>query len=245
MYWVRTINLVYPDGNSEKKTYLLCDSFEEFTEDTVGIVGVPCIWDAQIGELKKAEAREKAKKEYKPLTWEKNPFLLPAVKSVMKELGAIISTTVVNDLYGIGREEGMREVRELVINKKVGKKFHIAKTYIPGYESIFDGTINKEAQCIVGIDPNYVSDYAFAYLDIGLAYKENHDYNRAIENCSQSIKIDPNYLPAYYNRGGNYFMNDDFDNAINDLTQCLKIDPLNETVEELLQRINNKKRLQK
>jgi tetratricopeptide (TPR) repeat protein len=239
MYWVRTIEIIFPDGKSKENTYLMCDSLEEFTEDTAGVIGSPCFWDAQIGKLTKAEAREKAKKEDtpEPLRWEKNPLLSPNVRSVMKKLGAIVSATMLQNLYGTGEEEGMREIRELIINKRVGKKFHVAKAFIPGYESIFDGTINKRVGDVVEMN----SDYACAYCDIGSAYYENHDYNKAIENYSLAIRIDPNYAVAYYCRAGNYFMNGEFDNAIEDLTHYLKTDPSNEVANELLQRIKNNK----
>jgi hypothetical protein len=44
MYWVRTIEVMFPDGKSEEYTYLMTDSLEEFTEDTAGVVGAPSVW---------------------------------------------------------------------------------------------------------------------------------------------------------------------------------------------------------
>jgi tetratricopeptide (TPR) repeat protein len=240
MYWAREIEVVYPEGLSKRYTYLLCDSFEEFAEDTAGVVSAPGVWDAQIGKLSKAEARARAAAEgTKPLDWKLNPHLSPNVISVMNDLGAVISATVVNNLYGTGDESEMREFRELIINRKVGQKFHIAATYIPGYESIFDGTINKKSRETAPVH----GDYAYAYCDIGLAYRENHDYGMAIKNFSQAIEIDPNYAIAYYHRGGNYCMKGEFDNAIEDLTQALRIDPTFTAAKELLQRVQDSRKM--
>jgi tetratricopeptide (TPR) repeat protein len=155
----------------------------------------------------------------------------------MNEAGAVISATVVGELYGVGEyEEGMREARELVINKQYDGKFYIAEVFIPGYESIFDGTINKKSEELAATSP----DYAYAYLDIGLAYRENHDWDRAIENFSKAIEIDPDNVYAYYNRGGNYYEKGDYDNAIADLTRALKLAPSNKIMKELLQRAQAK-----
>jgi tetratricopeptide (TPR) repeat protein len=222
MYSVRKIEVVFPDGSSGKYTYLLCDSFEEFEEDTRGVVSAPSFWDAQIGRLPRLEARTRAaQEETRPLEWRKNSHLSPNVRSVMKELGAVVSATVAGNLYGTGKEKRMREHRELVINRKVGKKYHMATVYIPGYESIFDGTINKKLAETVEIDP----DYAYAYRDIGDAYFGNRDFDRAIENYSHAIKINPNYGAAYFKRGGMYYGKGDYDSAINDYTQVINFAP--------------------
>jgi hypothetical protein len=72
----------------------------------------------------------------------KNDNLSPNVKSVMDELGAVVSAAMIQNLYGMGQEEGMREIRQLATNPKTGNEYYTAQTNIPGYESIFDGTIN-------------------------------------------------------------------------------------------------------
>jgi tetratricopeptide (TPR) repeat protein len=229
MYWAKTVDIVYPDGYVKAFTYLMCDSFEEFTTDTAGVVGAQCLWEAQAGQLPKAEAREIAKNEFKLLKWRKNPVLSPDVISAMNELGAVISTTLLKDIYGTGDEKGIRETREMIINRKIENEFYYAMVYIPGYESIFDGTLNKSTQRM------YESDSAcvYAYCDIARAYYENRDYDRAIENYSQVLKIAPDYFPAYYHRGGNFYMKGDYECAAADLAEYIKIDPDNETVKGL------------
>jgi hypothetical protein len=271
MYWVKEIETVFPDGRSRKYTYLLCDSFEEFIEDTAGVIGAPCVWAAQTGTMTRAAAREQAKegcrpldcmrRVHTPLLWgvkkgmypetntlpkqhtsrlcrevvdfKRNPHLPPNVRSAMKALGAVVSAAISSDLYGMGDEKGLLEARKLVINKRVGKKFHTATVYIPGYESIFDGTINKNVLETGEMNP----DYAHAYGDIGMAYYVNHDYNRAIECLSTAIKIAPGYAMAYYNRGVSFFAMNDLDNAAKDVAHYLTIDPSNAMAQKLLHRI--------
>jgi tetratricopeptide (TPR) repeat protein len=172
------------------------------------------------------------------LDWKKNKALSPNVKSVMNELGAVVSAAVIQNLYGMGEEEGMREIRQLVINQKIDNEYYTAQTNIPGYESIFDGTINKSTNEPVEFNEDYVN----AYFDIASSYYENHDYDKAVENYSVVINNNTEYYEAYYHRGGNYFLKGDFDNAIEDITQYLKKDPSSEAAKELLQRIKEKKK---
>jgi tetratricopeptide (TPR) repeat protein len=66
---------------------------------------------------------------------------------------------------------------------------------------------------------------AKAYYDRGLAYYDKKDYDRAIAEYTQAIKLDPNYATAYTNRGCVYGGKGDYDRAIADFTQAIKLDP--------------------
>jgi tetratricopeptide (TPR) repeat protein len=52
----------------------------------------------------------------------------------------------------------------------------------------------------IEINPNY----ADAYYNRGLAYKNLKDYQNAIRSYDRAIEIDPNYANAYCNRGSAY-----------------------------------------
>ncbi|GHU39124.1 hypothetical protein FACS1894190_02470 [Spirochaetia bacterium] len=144
---------------------------------------------------------------------------------MMEKLGAIISIHVTENLYGVGRgEDGMLELKELIIYIKDNERFYTIKSCIPGYESFFDGTINKKTQDTGEINPDHLSDYAKAYLDIGLAYRENKDYNKAIENFQEAIRIDRNCIDAYLDIGQSYREIRDYDKAIENFQEAIRID---------------------
>jgi Lipoprotein NlpI, contains TPR repeats len=66
-----------------------------------------------------------------------------------------------------------------------------------------------------------------AYYNRGEAYQAKRDYDRAIYDFDQAIKINPNYEAAYYNRGLTYSSKRDFERAIADFGQVIRLEPKN------------------
>jgi tetratricopeptide (TPR) repeat protein len=237
MYWIKKI-MISHERIPESYIYLMCNSVDEFLVDTIGVLSAPVVFDAQIGRLPRIKARANAAKEGpKPINWIENKNLSPNVISVMDELGAEISATVVGTFTGVGEEHLGPQFKEIIVNRRENKKYYFVKTYIPGYESIFDGTIIKKSKNNIETEQLY----AYAYIDIGYAYYINHNYDCAIENYSQAIKIDNNNAVAYYNRGWNYYLKGDCDNAITDLLQASVLKPSDVNIKKMLQIIQNKK----
>ena len=63
------------------------------------------------------------------------------------------------------------------------------------------------------------------YCNRGNAYSDRGDYDRAISDYTQAIKIDPNCALAYYNRGNSYKDKGDFDQAVRDYNKAIEIKP--------------------
>jgi tetratricopeptide (TPR) repeat protein len=87
-------------------------------------------------------------------------------------------------------------------------------------KAVYDRVIADFSQAI-RLDPNY----ATAYSNRGVAYKEKGDHDRAIADYSQAIRLDPNYATAYNNRGNAYSDKGDHDRAIADYSQAIRLDP--------------------
>jgi tetratricopeptide (TPR) repeat protein len=61
--------------------------------------------------------------------------------------------------------------------------------------------------------------------DNGINLFSQNDYDGAIRELSEAIRIDPKFAMAYYFRGVSYFYKKDYDNAIADYEAALLIDP--------------------
>ncbi|MDR0684122.1 MAG: tetratricopeptide repeat protein [Spirochaetaceae bacterium] len=64
-------------------------------------------------------------------------------------------------------------------------------------------------------------------LERGDAYADKKDYDRAIEEYTQAILLDPDNAYAYHSRGDAYYWEDDYDRAIADYDQAIRLDPDN------------------
>jgi tetratricopeptide (TPR) repeat protein len=66
---------------------------------------------------------------------------------------------------------------------------------------------------------------AGAFLDRGLLFSERGDYDNAIAEFTEAIKLNPDYTNAYTSRGDAYYDTKDYDRAIEDYNTALRIDP--------------------
>ena len=99
-----------------------------------------------------------------------------------------------------------------------------AQTWCYGNDSADDQTIAGCTRVIQSGRENQ-RDLASAYFNRGLAYGHKGDFDRAIRDFDQAIKINPNYPDALNNRGLAYISQGQFDRAIQDFDQVLKLDP--------------------
>ena len=60
------------------------------------------------------------------------------------------------------------------------------------------------------------SKQSTAYFNRGVAKEKLKDYQGAISDYSEAIRIDPNYTDAYYNRGNTYELLNENSKAIAD-----------------------------
>ena len=66
---------------------------------------------------------------------------------------------------------------------------------------------------------------AINYNNRGWAYYDRQDYDRAIIDLNEAVRLDPQLYFAYINRGSAYLFKKDYDRAIVDFEQALRIRP--------------------
>lgn len=64
-----------------------------------------------------------------------------------------------------------------------------------------------------------------AYNNRGLAHNHKADYDRAIQDLSEAIRLDPNNSSAFNNRGMAYNYKNDYDRAIIEFGIAIRLDP--------------------
>jgi len=74
-------------------------------------------------------------------------------------------------------------------------------------------------------DQETQENLAKAFLNRGFAYDRKGQYDRAIEDYDQAIKLNPNFVLAFVDRGDAYNSKHEYDRAIQDLDQAIKLDP--------------------
>ncbi len=72
---------------------------------------------------------------------------------------------------------------------------------------------------------NATVDFADAYCGRGAAYAGKGDFEKAIADCTEAIRLDPAFAEAYFNRGLAYAAKHDFNKAIPDMKRAKELDP--------------------
>jgi formylglycine-generating enzyme required for sulfatase activity len=57
---------------------------------------------------------------------------------------------------------------------------------------------------------------------------EKGEYDKAIADCTEAIRLDPKHVEAYHNRGVAYWNKGEYDKAIADFTEAIRLEPTND-----------------
>ena len=81
--------------------------------------------------------------------------------------------------------------------------------------------------CTRAIESGQLSetDRAITFNNRGNTYFGKKDYDRAIRDYDQAIRVRPNYPEAFNNRGYAYFHKKDYDHAVQNYDQAIKLNP--------------------
>jgi len=67
--------------------------------------------------------------------------------------------------------------------------------------------------------------YWYTNCACGSFWKEKGEFDRALADCNEVIRLDPGYAAAYANRGDVWRLKGDLDQALNDHDQAIRLSP--------------------
>jgi tetratricopeptide (TPR) repeat protein len=91
----------------------------------------------------------------------------------------------------------------------------------------------KDYSAAIQLNPRH-KDIKFVYRNKASTWFAKGDYERAIDNLTKAIKIDPKFDLAYYERARAWFKKDDFQRALIDAKEAVKLVPANQDYNDLL-----------
>ena len=70
-------------------------------------------------------------------------------------------------------------------------------------------------------------DLNVAYINRGIAYHTKREYDRAIQDYDEAIRLDPEYALAFADRGSTYRLKGRYDRALQDYDEAIRLNPSN------------------
>jgi tetratricopeptide (TPR) repeat protein len=83
----------------------------------------------------------------------------------------------------------------------------------------------RSCSTLIESGPETPHKTAVAYDNRGIAYANKGDFDRAIVDFNEAIRLDPHNAAAYSNRGNAYNDKGDHERAIPDLDEAIRLDP--------------------
>jgi len=90
-----------------------------------------------------------------------------------------------------------------------------------GLEDITIFTLDEIVRRLVDSNPNDAEGYCYR----GLAYHLNGEFEHALSDYNQALRLNPGYTDAYYHRGIIYHIKKEYNSAITDFDQVLRLNP--------------------
>lgn len=130
----------------------------------------------------------------------------------------------IKNLTAEGKLNGKREREKITQKVAAEDKMFLANQKLEEaqknfYHHNYEETI-KLCDESIAIQPT-----AQAYCERGGAYGVLRNFNKTVEDCTQAIKLDPNYAMAYTNRGAAYGNLDNYQQAMADINKAIQCDP--------------------
>jgi tetratricopeptide (TPR) repeat protein len=78
---------------------------------------------------------------------------------------------------------------------------------------------------MIASDKLVTRDLSIVHNNRGDAYRNKGEYDRAIADFDEAIRLNPKFAIAYYNRGNSHWHKGEYDRAIADFDEAIRLDP--------------------
>ena len=130
----------------------------------------------------------------------------------------------IKKLTAEGKLSGKREREKITQEVAAEDKIFLANQKLDEAQKNFYAH-NYDAAIKLCDESIKIQPTARAYCGRGGAYGVLQNFNKTVEDCTQAIKLDPNYAMAYTNRGAAYGNLDNYQAAMADMNKAIQCDP--------------------
>lgn len=194
---------------------LIKEASENYAKKRINEILITKINDEYIAEI----IKQKGEPEIERLIKELESKGMQTIKEIKNK-----GIEVINSVWANPKSQSINSNSNSNSDKQINENKEIIRV-----KEFFDLAFNtKDPKIKIGLYKSVLeldeSNIA-ALNNIGAAYNEIYEYNKAILNLTLAVELSPNFGLAYANRANSYNQIDDIKNAIGDVDKAIEVEP--------------------
>ncbi|MDP7278117.1 MAG: protein kinase [Planctomycetaceae bacterium] len=122
------------------------------------------------------------------------------------------------------RRSGMQQQRAEAKSLRAEHEMETSRAIAEQIADESDDRLQQDHEWATGFLESFVEE-SVKYFKRGVAHRQNGDFEAAISDFTEAIRLNLEYAQAYFNRGVTHGKNGDFEAAISDYTEAIRLNP--------------------